>query len=357
MKSKIDEITEQFRAFVTTHDYENTPILTVYVDIDPTKPANRRKNPAWLIDLKNEAKRLEQTLDSEQGKRRHAQEKWGHAERMITDYLRNRKPTGRSTVLYSDLEDFIAVDLPVTLPTRLYYGFPQVKHLLFALDQYKKYLVILLSGAQIRLVELFLTRTVGELVVETDHERARQSGRKSMEAGQDRRGPEFERRFVKEVTTEINQYFLGDPDTERLILGGNLKLAHAVKNGLHPAAKKMVVAIEPIDFKLPGNEVAGIVKQIAENYEQDHDLSVVEELINLSHRNRAAVGQQDVETALKRGQVKTLVIPYPIDAAQFDSLIVEAMINGAEIEFVYGEAAGKLKEFTGVGAILYHSRS
>ena len=357
MKAKINEVAELFREFVTTHDYKHTPILTAYVDVDPTKPTNQRTQPAWLIDLKNEAKRLEQELDSEQLKRRHTQVRWERTEEMVMAYLRNRKPTGRSIVLFSDMEDFIAVDLPVTLPTRLYYGFPQIKHLLFALDQHKKYLVILFSEAKARLVEVFLTRTTDEFLVETEHGKARQLGRKSMEVGQDRRKPEFKRRFVNEMAAEINRYFLNDPDSERLILGGNLKLAHAVKNGLHPAVKEMVVAIEPIDFKSSASEIAGMVKQIAESYEQVHDLTIIEELITLYHRSSAAVIEpQGVETALRRGQVKTLIIPYPIDAAQFDSLIVEAVISGAEVEFVFGEAADKLNEYGGVGAMLYYSR-
>ncbi len=53
--------------------------------------------------------------------------------------------------------------------------------------------------------------------------------------------------------------------------------------------------------------------------------------------------------------MKTLVIPYSIDVTDFDSLIVDVIISGAEVEFVYGEAADKLNEFGGIGAKLYYS--
>lgn len=75
-----------------------------------------------------------------------------------------------------------------------------------------------------------------------------------------------------------------------------------------------MVAIEPMDFKLPDNEVAELLKPIAYAYEQDHDVQVVENL-----------------------------------------LIVEVVLSGAEIEFVYGEGADKLKQFGGIGAELYYS--
>ena len=366
MKAKINEILEEFREFVTTHNYKNRPILTAYVDIDTTKPENQRERPAWSIDLKNETKRIEEQLAPEEFKRFDNVKKWDRVEEMVLGRLRER-PTGRSIVLFSDLEDFMAVDLPVSIPTRLYYGFPQIKHLLFALDQYKEYLVALFSGDESRLVEVLLSRTTDELTVETDLEQMRRSRfpltkrsadstHAAKDSGQDARRKEYERRFVKVAAEEIERLFLQNADLERLILGGNLKQAHAVNNSLHPTIKEVVVAIEPIDFKLPPTEIAHIVKQISDEFEQAHDLSVVEELVSLYNRNGTAVlEQQGVETALSRGQVKTLVIPYPIDATDFDSLIVDVVMSGAEVEFVYGEAADKLNEFGGIGAKLYYS--
>lgn len=356
MKAKIDQVLELLRDYATTHEYPETPILTAYVDIDTTKRANQRMQPAWLIDLKNEAKRLEQELDSEQFKRRNVQQRWTAAQEMILEHLLERKPGGRSVVLFSDLEDFVAVDLPISLPTRLYYGLPQIKHLLFTLDQYESYLVILFSGAEARLVEVFLTRTTEDLTIETEHERKRRLSRKSMEAGQDRRSPEFKRRFVNEMASELTSYFMEDPDFERLILGGNLKLAHAVKKALHPAIKEVVVAIEPIEFNTPENDIAALVKRIAADVEAAHDLGMVEELVRLyNSRGAVALEQQGVETALSHGQVETLVLPYPLDGEELDSLIVEVVVNGAEVEFVHGEAADKLQEYGGIGAKLYYS--
>ena len=177
-----------------------------------------------------------------------------------------------------------------------------------------------------------------------------------MEAGEDRRSPEFERRFVNEVASELNHALMDDPDSERIVLGGNLKLAHAVKNGLHPTVRERVVAVEPIDFKASNQEIAATVHELAAAYEEAHDLAEVEELIRLANRGGAAVlERQGVETALGRGQVKKLVVPYPIDASDFDELIVDAVLHNVEIEFVYGAATTRLNEFGGIGAELYYS--
>jgi len=61
------------------------------------------------------------------------------------------------------------------------------------------------------------------------------------------------------------------------------------------------------------------------------------------------------EISLGLGQVKTLILPYPIDAEKFDVLMVDAIVNGADTEFVYGPAADRLNEFGGIGARLYYS--
>jgi len=356
MKAKINEILDEFREYVATHNYRETPILTAYVNVDPANPANQKQRPMWLVELKNEAKRLERCLDPEELKRKEAQKKWSRAEEMVMEHLQERKPTGQSVVLFTDLEDFVAVDIPVTVPTRLYYGLPQIKHLLFSLDEYKKYLVMLLSEAEVRLVEVFLTRSTDELRVESEPRLSLRFGRKARTQASARRDLDSERRFVREVVTETNQYFLDDQDFERLVLGGNLKLAHAVRNALHPAVKDIVVGIEPMDMKLPDREVSRRVGEIASNYEREHDLTVVEDIVTLANRRGAAVvEQQGVEAALRVGNVKTLVIPYPIDAERFDELIVDATIHGADIEFVFGDAANRLNEFGGIGASLYYS--
>lgn len=357
MKKQIIEILDRFRQFVTTHDHEQTPILTAYVDVDTTKPENMKERPAWLLDLKNEAKRLQDEIGAERLKRRDAQVKWERAEEMLLSYLQERKPTGRTVVMFTDLEnDFVAFDAPVAMTTRLYYGIPQIKHLLFALDQYEKYLVMLFATGETRLVEVFLTRTTGDVTMESEHMQLQRLSRKSLEAGQDRRGPEFERRFVRDMATAINLNFLSDPDVTRLILGGNAQLAVSVKNALHPTIKELVVAVESIDFKTPEIEIARLVKRIADTYEQEHDLSMVDELASRHGRNgAAALGQAAVQAALEQNRAKTLVLPYPIEATQFDQLVMAATIQGVNIEFVSGRAAEKLNELGGSGAYLYYT--
>ncbi len=307
MKRQIQDILDSLKDYITSHQYLDTPVLTVYANLDPTDPANRRDQPKWAIELANEAKRLRERLGEGALKRRDVQNKWEDAEQRIRTHLMDRKPTGQSVVVFTDLEDYLTVDLPVPLPTRLYYGAPQLKHLLFALDQHKKYLTILFSEEGAKAVEVFLTAATDqfEAPIGTDGGfRLRPGGRKARTQASERRDLGTERSLVSEAADRINQYFLSDPEFERIVFGGNLKLAHAIKNALHPAVANLLVTIEPLPLEASPNEIAERVREVADEYELEHD---------------------------------------------------QAVVNDIEIEFVTGEAAERLHSFGGVGASLYFS--
>ena len=98
------------------------------------------------------------------------------------------------------------------------------------------------------------------------------------------------------------------------------------------------------------------MRPIAAEAEAAHDPAVVDDLVRLHNSGGAAVlERQGVERALANGQVRTLVLPFTLDDDEYDTLIVQAVVNGAEVEFVHGDAAGKLQEYGGIGARLYYA--
>jgi hypothetical protein len=359
MKKRIQEILDSLREFIVEHNYEETPMLTAYVAVDSTDQDNRRERPAWLIELKNEAKRLEEAHGPEAMTGRAAKRTWDETEAKIMSHLQESKPQGRSIVIFTDHEDFLTVDLPMSMPTRLFYGTPQLKPLLFALDSHKKYMVALFSEEETKVLEVFLTAPADEVRVQTGAAGGtslRPGGRKSRTQASDRRDLDSERRVVNEAAVEVNDYFLADPEIEHLVFGGNMKLAHAVKNALHPSVYASLVTIEPLAFESSNNEIAAAVKQIADEQELAHDLALVNELISRRHACGTAVLEtQGVTLALEQGQASKVIVSVPIDSDKFDQLLTKALLSNCEMEFLHGEAAKKLNEFGGVAAQLYYS--
>lgn len=359
MKQKIRTIIDSLSDYITQHNYLDTPMLTAYVAVDSTDQDNRRDRPAWLIELKNESKRLEEQHGAEALNSRDAKRKWADTEASIMSHLQESKPQGRSIVIFTDHEDFLTVDLPVSLPTKLFYGPPQIKPLLFALDSHKKYMVALFSEEETKILEVFLTSAASDIRVQTGSTGGaslRPGGRKSRTQASDRRDLDSERRVAQEAAEEVNAYFLADPEIEHIVFGGNMKLAHAVKNALHPTVYASLVTIEPIAFESSNNDVATAVTRIADEQELAHDLALVNELISRRHACGTAVLEtQSVTKALEQGQASKLVVSVPIDSDKFDRLLLKSLLTNCEIEFLHGAAAQKLNEFGGIAAQLYYS--
>ena len=358
MKNTIHEVFESLRDYLETHEESRGKMLSVFANTDNRDPNNRKERPAWLIDLKNSLSDLAESHGDEALRPVDPRLNWREVEERITSALLERKPSGRSVAIFTDLVDHEVIDLPLPVTTSAYFGIPQVKHLLSQLHRYGRYLVILFSETEHRIISIDVPLTTDDVRVDSVTAAGlflRPGGRKARTQASDRRDLDSERRLVKEAADEINAYFMDDPDFDRIVFGGNLKIAHRVKNALHHAVSETLVSIEPIPFQAPEELVRRTVKDIANEFETTHDLALVSELVTRRATcGRVATGNDAVLEALRNGQVSKLYFAFPIDSDQFDAVFVEAVLANVEIELIHGEAAAKLSEMGGVGAILYY---
>ncbi len=356
MPAEIQQALDGFRTYIATHDPAERPILTAYVNINPADPENQRGRPAWLIDLKNAYRDLVETMDPEPLKRRRTQAMWAATEERIIAALTEQKRTGRGVVIFTDHTDDLILDVPVEVPTRLYYGLPQIKHLLFLFDQYRKYLVALTSDSEIRFVEVLLSRSGEATTYDVDPDRLQALGRKTNTLAKDRRDLTYERRNVQAFADALTTAYGACDDCERIVLAGNDKTAHAIRAALQPQIAQAVVGIAPVPFESPTSGIGEAVRAIADDVEAQHDADVVGRMVS-THRSGgpAAFGFADVTEALGSGRVRELVVPYPVDAEQFDALAIDAARFSTPVEFVTGIASSKLSDAGGIGATLYYA--
>ncbi len=358
MKNTIQDIFEVLRDYLISHENNQSKILSVYANIDTKNPDNRRERPAWLIDLKNHLDGLSEAYGDGALRTIDPTLMWREVKERIIVTLSEREPSGRSLALFTDLVDDIVIDLPLPVKTSAYYGLPQVKHLLSQLHRYGKYLVVLFSETEHRVISIDTPLSMGEAFVESGIKAGvflRPGGRKSRTQASERRDLGSERGVIRDAAHEINSYFMDNPTFDRIVFGGNLKIAHGVKNALHHTVSELLVSIEPIPFKASEELVRNTVKLIADEYETIHDNALVNELVTRRETcGRGVTGAENILDALNNGQVRKLFIPYPIVSDEFDSLIVEALLANVEIELVHGEAAERLKDMGGAGALLYY---
>ncbi len=358
MKARLNNLINKFSEFASTHDYLEKPILSLYLDIDPTKAKNRKDNPAWKIELKNELKQIYNSLDQEQLKRYDVQKDLNdfgnRLQTFLDEYLISY--TGRSVLILSDLEDIVALDIQIPVETKAHYGMPRIEHLLYVMDKYKKYMVLFLTEAEIRVLEVYLGRVTNEVLIETNQEVKLRFGRKARTLASERRDLASEAAYAKEIADELNTYFMEDPDFERLVLSGNQKIAHNVRNRLHPALQSVLVSIEKLDIQMNEADVTNHISEIAATFEEQSDLLVIEDLVKLHNFNGAAVLELSVVAkAIEDNRIKSLVVSYPIEAEEKYELVYKASLKNNQINFVFGQAKERLDEFGGIGAFLYYS--
>ncbi|MCA0871472.1 hypothetical protein LCL97_11590 [Seohaeicola saemankumensis] len=353
MRHQVQAVLNAFRDYVAQDNSEDRPVLTAYVNINPARPENQRAQPAWQIELKKAFAELREGLDQDALKRRDMQERWAANEDRLVTHLAQGKHTGRGVVVFTDHENDLVLDVPMELETRLAYGAPAMTDLLFLLDQYRQYLLVLFSGTEVRTIDVFLTRAADGLRADVDPDRRRDLGRKASTQARERRDLAHERRIVRDIAGEISDHFLSDPQYERIILGGNVKTAHAVQEALHPAAADRLVGIEPVPFAVQTAEAGEIVREIASRYEAEQDAATIARLVDSMHRGGPAVlGHEDTIRALQANRVRELVLPYPC-CEDYAPLIELAIAQSATVEFVTGAAAARLEQVGGVGATVY----
>lgn len=351
MIHQAEQLLQEFADYVRDESRQKD-ILSLYLVVDPADPANQASTPAWKIWHKNAIAEIDSGVDRSERSRWDAVN--ARAEKFLADY----RPTGKTLVLFAGAEREWALDLPIRLENRAHYGWPQIKQFLWALDEFQEYLVVLLAQDQVRTVHIFLERSYQDTSIKLDVDTnwgKREIRISAHEANISQRQDELDRRFVRHVAAELNNLFLENQNIERMIFGGNQRLAHAVHNAMHPGAADRVISILNIPFETKEHEIAAQIADVALSFERENEIAVVEDVIARAKTGRrGAVGMEAVMGALDMQAVRLLVLPYPLDPALADELLVKAIWSSADVEFVHGQAAELLNEVGGIGAHLYY---
>ncbi len=247
-------------------------------------------------------------------------------------------------------------ELPVRIDSAYYYGKPHIQEFLWALDEYEQHSVLLFGEDHVRVLRLALGRSAADRTVVSEQSWLR-GLRKTGEGEQNQqRQDDITRRFVKRAAGEVDKFFMKTPDVDRIVLGGNLELAHAVLGSVHPSVKDKVIAILPIPVESAPHEVADRLAETAEQAEREHEAALVADIIrSAGARGRGATGYTAVGHALDRGAVRLLALPYPAESDIIEPILLQAVRAGTTVEFLHGEAAERTKEAGGIVAQLYYS--
>lgn len=352
MREAVGEVLDRFMRYVQDEEYKGDPVLSLYVVVDPGDQANQAATPAWQVWLKNALTQIEQGLAAE------GLPRWQGVRARVEQYLTDYRPTGRTLVLFVAPDAELAYDVPVRLANQAFYGIAHLAEFLWAVDEFEEHLVVLFGQDQARATTLLLGRAADDITVRADQTWHRKLRKSAHQANIAQRQDELDRRFMREVAEEIDRHFLYHTDIERIVFGGDQRMAHAVRKLLHPKVADQVIGIVRLPFETPDHEIVTATQDLALQYEREHDLAVVNDVINRAKSGgRGALGIEAVAEALAMQAVSLLVLPYPINPVFDDKLLVKAVKSSSQFEFVFGEAADRLNAEGGIGALLYYTVS
>jgi peptide subunit release factor 1 (eRF1) len=338
--------------------------LSLYLSVDPSIMENQATNPAWRIALKNILRKLDSEIAGDQ------RAIWQGIRARLDDYFLSYIPESKSLALFIGPTVEEIIPLPLPLENRGTFGSPLISPLLWVIDEYKPYLVVLVDQEKARLITAYLGAAETEAVarLELDTSEWREKTMQATSGAVDRLAQRNARDdFAERVDQIVQQFYqeVGAAATNlvsriganRIILGGNEQSAHSVHDLLPEKTRKMVVAIVPFLMRSPDHEVLEKVLPLALEYERKAEMKLLENIVNMAKADgRAVLGRDKVLDALARKHVELLVAPWPMDDHDLVArLPLQVVEMGSAVELVHGEAAEYLNAHGGLAARLYYT--
>jgi hypothetical protein len=342
--------------------------LTFYLNVDNTTPENQAQIPAWRIFAKNKLFEFEAAAKSQmQG--------WDALRNSVKEFLAQYNPTSKGLALFAWNGALQTIELPFALENQATFGNPQIAPLLWVLDEYQPYLIVLVDQEKARFFVAQLGSVGFREGVEVDLEgydfverttaanpTPGQAGGGAVHGGSGRDDheamlDEHRARMYRQVAAGIEDY-ASRQQIRRVFLGGSEPSAHAVKNLLPPKLQEVIAAVLPIPLRLNQQEILDMVQPKAIDYERQEEMKIVQEVIDFAKAGgRGALGMKQVVDALTMQRVELLILPWSNvdDEGVRPDLPLRAFASGGSVELVHGDAAALLKREGGIAARLYYA--
>ncbi|ACX52054.1 hypothetical protein Adeg_0918 [Ammonifex degensii KC4] len=377
-------------------EMERDDVLSIYLNVDPTRPENQTSPPAYRIWLKNALDELEEKVaPSLSRERRMALRK---LREQVISYVNAYLPQGRSLILFTanDFRREFSLLAQVN-ENYLHYGRPDVTPLLWLLDEYERVGIVLVDNFQARFLSAYLGKVASygetELTLDTTtwprYDLRAPTARgthgahikgSNVDAFEDRVAEKVAG-FWREVADRITRW-QAEEKFSYLLLGGEEKAIAGVMENLPPEVARKVADKLIAPLYASEHEILLRAKPRLEAAERRREEEVVRKALDAAlSGGQGAVGPADVLNTLREGRVHTLIVAWPVKgevlrcrACSFFFLEEKshcplcggevakealreviprlAFYHGAEVELVAGEPARQLTEHGGMAAIL-----
>jgi hypothetical protein len=308
---------------------DHRDVLSVALDIDPTKPEHQSPHPAYRTWLREAFQRVLETVPKP------ARAEIRKAARRALARVQNGPAGGRGLMLLAGRDLWREFVLPDSLPNRVHYGRPDLLPLLWAARMYKPWVTVLVDRTHAKIAVAFLEKTIvvheESLTLDTGHWRFKagrpRTATKAVGVAASR-GVERDS-FTARVDDHVYRFWqsiartasrtLADLSIDRVIIAGPERATNAVRESLPERTRAMVVGIVTLP---PHPTIANV---------REHTLPVIlahahrrESRLLADLRDRAAaaaggvLGRSATLETLLRGEVMTLVAERDLDGSVWE---------------------------------------
>ncbi len=293
---------------------EGSPVLSVYLNIDPSLPANAKGGYRTVLDQM--LKRIEKEIGNDDQLKEHFEED----SRWIAKRVETLIPGGKTLVAFCDVSEGFTYEeeIPLRLPNLVIYEeIPYIRPILEAMDEYERYVVCLVDSEKAR---LFIF-SFGELEeIQDTVSLSPVKYRKTVGSDHMRSQTIFQRRaetwtnwFLKDTSNRIYD-LIEESKAQYIILMGPNEITSELLRLLPKALQEKVIARLRMSTKAKAEEVLETILPVVEERERSTELRIVTDLITTANKvgpvaDKAVIGINPTIDAVNQGRAYLLVYP------------------------------------------------
>lgn len=285
------------------HYQAETPILSVYLDVDPT----RHTTEEYLLSLRNMLKQVEgeASLEDIQAVQRYFEHEYDRSGRGVAVFSCRAADFWRVYVLP------LPVTSGVTVARR-----PYISPLAALMDTYDRYAVAVVNREGARMLLFHLGEPVQQEVFTGEEVKKLKRGRGSSGVAERRGGAPSGSRHMEEVAmrnlrqaARVLEQFCRQHNPRRLILAGTEPTISQFRDLLPKALQEAIVGTISVDPAENDRDLRERSLQVLHRVERERENAMVETVVTAAAKGReGTLGLDDTLSAAQEGRIQTLVI-------------------------------------------------
>lgn len=312
---------------------EGSPVLSLYLNFDPSNPINRRGG--YKVALDSMLKDLESQIKDE-SKLKHFQEDAGWVRQQAELLI----PKSKSLLLCCDASEsfFFQEDLSVRVANQVWYGdTPYVRPLMEARDEYERYGVVLSDREKARffVISMGLISEVSDILQEPPVKHRSAAGSDHMRSQMifQRRAAKWRQNFLEDVAERLYD-IMSEYGIDRILLAGPEDVTAELQRMLPKAVLAKVVDRLRIPLTAKPHDVLSVALPAIQTIEREQEEFLVEDLTTTALKTgpnvkKAVVGYAETLDAVNQGRVHRLVYPLGMQIRGFQCAACDVLLDHA----------------------------